>query len=189
MKDFIRNWGLYLLKRIGSLILALFAISLVTFILVRQAGTPVYLMVGDEFTEEMVASANARLGLDQPIYIQYARYINGIVHGDLGVSRFTFNPVTFDIAQRLPATIELATVALVMMILWGIPAGVIAALKEGKAIDKAILVVPRLGVSVTQFWLGLLLIFFLYYKLGLFPEPSGRLPFTANILPVSQACI
>lgn len=181
MINFIRNWGFYLIKRIGSLIIALFAISLVTFIIVRKAGTPVYLMVGDDFTSEMVESANARLGLDKPIYVQYARYVGGILRGDLGVSRFTFNPVTFDIGQRLPATIELATVALLMMILWGIPAGVIAALKEGKPIDKAILVVPKLGVSVTQFWLGLLLIFFLYYKFELFPEPSGRLPYSAVV--------
>ncbi len=183
MKEFIHDWGLYLLKRIGSLIIALISISLITFVIVRSAGTPVYLMIGDDFTSEMVESANSRLGLDQPIYIQYANYMNGILHGDLGVSRFTFNPVTFDIAQRLPATIELATTALLMMILWGVPAGVIAALKEGKPIDKAILVVPKFGVSVTQFWLGLLLIYFFYYKWGLFPEPSGRLPFTAVLPP------
>jgi len=183
MKSFIRNWGLFLIKRFGSLAIALFVISLVTFIIVRIAGTPVYLMVGDEFTTEMVDSANSRLGLDKPIYIQYALYLNGIIHGNLGVSRFTFNPVTVDIANRLPATIELATFAIIMMILWGVPAGVIAALREGKPIDKAILIVPKFGVSVTQFWLGLLLIYFFYYKWGLFPEPSGRLPFTAIIPP------
>lgn len=183
MKEFIRNWGIFLLKKLGSLLLALFVISLITFIIVRSAGTPVYLMVGDDFTSEMVESAKSRLGLDQPIYVQYARYLRGILRGDLGVSRFTFNPVTFDIAHRLPATIELATTALLMMILWGVPAGTIAALKEGKPIDKAILFVPRVGVSVTQFWLGLLLIYFFYYKWNLFPEPLGRLSFSAVIPP------
>ena len=180
MTEFIRNWGLFLVKRLGSLLIALFAISLITFIIVRSAGTPVYLMVGDDFTSEMVESANSRLGLDQPIYVQYGRYLWGILHGNLGISRFTFNPVTYDIAQRLPATIELALLALLMMIIWGVPAGIIAALKEGSITDKSILVVPKVGVSVTQFWLGLLLIFFLYYKLDWFPEPSGRLPFSTS---------
>ncbi len=172
----LRDWGMFLLKRLLSLIVALFAISLVTFVIVRMAGTPVYLMVGDDFTKEMVDSANTRLGLDQPMYIQYARYVGGILRGNLGVSRFTFNPVTVDIAQRLPATIELATATLVLMILWGVPAGVVAAVKERTIIDQLILYVPRFGVSATQFWLGLLLIYFLYYELNLFPEPSGRLP-------------
>lgn len=183
MKEFIRNWGIFLIKRLGSLILALFVISLITFIIVRSAGTPVYLMVGDDFTSEMVESAKSRLGLDQPIYVQYASYLRGILRGDLGVSRFTFNPVTFDIAHRLPATLELAITALLMMILWAVPAGIIAALNENKPIDKAILVVPKIGVSVTQFWLGLLLIYFFYYRWNLFPEPLGRLPFSAVIPP------
>ncbi|MBN1318745.1 MAG: ABC transporter permease [Anaerolineales bacterium] len=183
MKSFIRNWGIYLLKRVGSLLIALLVISFVTFVIVRQAGTPVYLMVGDDYTQEMIDSANARLGLDKPFHIQYLNYLNGIVHGNLGVSRFTFNPVTFDIAQRLPATVELATVALIMMILWGIPAGIVAALKEGTPIDKAILVVPKAGVSATQFWFGLLLIFVFYYLLDWFPEPSGRLPYSATLPP------
>lgn len=183
MKEFIRNWGIFLIRRLGTLILALFVISLITFIIVRSTGTPVYLMIGDDFTAEMVESAKSRLGLDQPIYMQYASYLRGILRGDLGVSRFTFNPVTFDIAHRLPATIELAITALLMMILWGVPAGIIAALKENKPIDKAILVVPKIGVSVTQFWLGLLLIYFFYYRWNLFPSPLGRLPFSAVIPP------
>ncbi|MBA7515938.1 Dipeptide transport system permease protein DppB [subsurface metagenome] len=182
-KKFICNWGIFLLKRLGSLILALLIISIITFIIVRVAGTPVYLMVGTKFTSEMVESANSRLGLDQPIYVQYAHYLRGILHGDLGVSRFTFNPVTFDIAHRLPATIELAVTALLMMILWSVPAGIIAAFKEGKPINKAILVVPKVGVSVTDFWFGLLLIYFFYYRWNLFPSPLGRLPFSAVIPP------
>lgn len=105
----------------------------------------------------------------------------GILHGDLGVSLFTNNSVVFDIAHRLPATIELAALALFMMIIWAIPAGLIAAINEDKPIDKAILVVTKFGVSVVQFWLGLLLIYFFYYKWNLFPEPMGRLPFSADI--------
>jgi ABC-type dipeptide/oligopeptide/nickel transport system permease component len=184
VKEFLREWGVFLLKRIGSLLVALLAISLVTFVIVRRAGTPVYLMVGDDFTKEMVESANRRLGLDKPIYIQYLHYLGGILRGDLGVSRFTFNPVTVDIANRLPATLELATAALLMMILWGVPAGVLSAVKEHTLIDRAILTVPKLGVSATQFWLGLLLIYFLYFRLGWFPEPSGRLPMSAVAPPV-----
>ena len=189
MQGFVRDWGLFLLKRLGSLTLALLMISLITFIMVRRAGTPVYLMVGDEFTKEMIDSANQRLGLDLPIHIQYLHYLNGILHGNLGVSRFTFNPVTVDIATRLPATLELATAALIMMIIWGVPAGVLAALRERTWVDRAILVVPKLGVSTTQFWLGLLLIYVLYYRLDLFPEPSGRLPMAMSPPPAVTGMI
>lgn len=183
MKEFINNWGRFLLRRFGYLAIALVGISLITFVITRMAGTPVYLMVGDEFTQEMIDSANRRLGLDQPLYIQYLRYLGGILQGDLGVSRFTFNPVTYDIAQRLPATLELATCALLMMIIWAVPAGAIAAVKRGSWLDRLILVIPKVGVAATQFWLGLLLIYFLYYQLDLFPEPSGRLPFNATLPP------
>ena len=173
--------GIFLLKKLGTLLLALFVISLISFAGVRIVGTPVYLMVGQQFTSEMVESINARLGLDQPIYVQYARYLRGILSGNLGVSRFTYNPVIFDIAQRLPATIELTTTALILIILWSLPAGVIAALKESKPIDKAILFESKVGVSVVEFWLGLVLIYFFCYRCHLFPNPVGRLPFLALI--------
>lgn len=177
MQRFIKNWGIYLLKRMGSLLVALLAISLVTFVITRLAGTPAYLMVGDDYTKEMLDSVNARLGLDKPLHIQYIQYLLGLLRGDLGVSRFTFNPVTVDIAQRLPATLELALLAILMMMIWGVPAGTLAAIKEGSKLDRAILVIPRIGVSAAQFWLGLLLIYVLYYQLDVFPAPSGRLPF------------
>lgn len=77
MKEFIRDWGAFLLKRFGSLLITLFAISLITFVIVRQAGTPVYLLLGQEFTSEMVESLNYQLGLDLPIYTQYANYLGG----------------------------------------------------------------------------------------------------------------
>lgn len=173
--------GIFLLKRLGTLLLALFVISLISFVAVRSVGTPVYLMVGQDFTSEMVKSINARLGLDQPIYVQYARYLRGILNGDLGVSRFTYNPVIFDIAQRLPATIELTTTALIFMIFSCLLAGVIAALKEDKPIDKAILFESKVGVSVVEFWLGLILIYFFCYRCHLFPSPMGRLSFLAPI--------
>lgn len=138
-------------------------------------------MVGEEFTSEMVESINARLGFDQPIYVQYVRYLRCILSGDLGVSRFTYNTVRFDIAQRLPATIELTITALILVILWSLPAGVIAALKEGKPIDKAILFESKVGVSVVNFWLGLVLIYFFCYRFHLFPNPWGRLPLMVPI--------
>lgn len=176
MRATLSIWAIFLAKRFAYLLVVLLGISLVTFVVTRFAGTPVYLMVGDEFTQEMVESANRRLGLDQPLPIQYLRYLSGLARGDLGVSRFTFNPVTRDIAARLPATLELASVALLMMALWAIPAGAVAALKAGSRWDRTILAISRIGVSTTQFWLGLLLIYLLYYRLGWFPQPSGRFP-------------
>jgi peptide/nickel transport system permease protein len=176
MRETLSIWTIFLAKRFAYLLVVLLGISIVTFVVTRFAGTPVYLMVGDEFTQEMVESANRRLGLDQPIPIQYLRYLSGLAQGDLGVSRFTFNPVTRDIADRLPATLELASVALIMMIFWAIPAGALAALRSGSWWDRAILTIPRIGVSTTQFWLGLLLIYLFYYRLDWFPQPSGRFP-------------
>src|SRR5437762_1898578 len=124
--DSVRGWGLFILRRIGYLIISLIGVSIITFSATRLLGNPVYLLVGTTYTKDMLENMTREMGLDRPIYEQYARYIAQLARGDLGQSRYTFNPVTVDIQRRLPATLELATYSLLIGALWAIPAGYLA---------------------------------------------------------------
>jgi len=176
MKSALKEWSIFLARRLGYMIVVLFGVSLVTFFVTRTIGSPVFLIVGLEATEEMIQRATERLGLDRPIWEQYFIYVSNILQGDLGVSRFTHNPVLLDIQARLPATIELTMLAVLFAIIWAVPAGLIAGAKRGGIFDKFAQWIAQIGVSVPNFWLGLLLVFILYYLAGLFPAPMGRLP-------------
>ncbi|MCP4691370.1 MAG: ABC transporter permease [Desulfobacterales bacterium] len=113
-------------------------------------------------------------GFDQPIHVQFGRYVWRLFHGDLGTSFQTGRPVLEDILKYFPATIELATLALIISILVGIPLGVLSAVYRNSIIDHFCRVLSLIGVSMPVFWLGLVLLLIFYFKLGWFPEP-GRL--------------
>jgi peptide/nickel transport system permease protein len=153
----------------------LFGISSITFLVTRVLGNPVYLLVGHQQSPEIVDNLIRRIGLDRPLHEQYSRYLWSVLHGDLGVSRYTFRPVLDDIALRLPATLELVLFAMVLIILLGIPLGILAAVRRGTWWDHAVQALSQLGASVPNFWLGLLLIYFLFFLVPAFPPPLGRL--------------
>ena len=165
----------YLLKRLGAVCLVLFGISSVTFLVTRVLGNPVYLLVGHQKSPEIISNMIHRMGLDRPLHEQYFRYLWSVAHGDLGVSRYTFRPVWDDIAFRLPATLELVLFAMTLIVLVGIPLGILAAWKRGTWLDHLVQAMSQLGASVPNFWLGLLLIYFLFYIVPVFPPPLGRL--------------
>ena len=171
----LKGWIIFIVRRMLFLTVALLGIAAFSFFATRKVGSPIYLMVGTEYTQEMLESAAQRIGLDQPLWIQFKNYIVNILHGNLGVSRFTYNPVTVDLASRLPATIELAFVAFLMVLLWSIPAGILSGEKRGTLIDKSILFTSRTGVAVADFWFGLILIYVFFFLLHWFPAPLGRL--------------
>jgi peptide/nickel transport system permease protein len=175
MRETLLRAAGYLLKRLGSVCLVLFGISSITFLVTRVLGNPVYLLVGHQQSPEIVNNLIQRMGLDRPLYQQYFRYMWSLLHGDLGISRYTFRPVLDDIALRLPATLELVLFAMVLVILLGIPLGILAAVRRGSWWDHAVQAVSQLGASVPNFWLGLLLIYFLFFLVPLFPPPLGRL--------------
>ncbi|MBI1880110.1 MAG: ABC transporter permease [Chloroflexi bacterium] len=170
-----QDWGLYLGRRLLQLIIVLLGLAAVTFVVTRFLGNPVYLLVGVQADEKTIETVTRRLGLDRPLWEQYLAYVGNLARGDLGVSRFTSNPVTFDIGQRLPATLELSTAALLLGIAWTVPLGLLAARHRRGWLDRLAQGLVEAGVAIPSFWLGLLLVYLLFYQLSLFPAPLGRL--------------
>lgn len=166
----------YLVRRILAAIPLLLVVSFLVFLLSRAGGRdPVDAILGEKGTPETRARVTRELGLDRPILVQYGKYLEGIVtRGDFGVSYIMQEqPVAEQIGRRFPPTIELATAAMILAILIGIPAGVISAIWRNTWIDYLVMGVSLLGVSIPVFWLGLLLIFAL----------GGVLPIGGNIDP------
>jgi peptide/nickel transport system permease protein len=163
------------LRFAGTVALTLFGLLLVTFLIGRVVPVdPVLAAVGDRAPAEVYQRVRSELGLDQPLYVQFYRYADAVLHGDLGRSVLTSNPVLTDIKRFFPATLELATLATLLGVLIGIPLGVAAAVKQGRWPDQIIRVLGLLGYSVPVFWLGLMGLMLFYAKLGWVAGP-GRL--------------
>jgi peptide/nickel transport system permease protein len=161
---------------LGFLIPQLFIVSAIVFFLVRLLpGDPSYLLAGPFATVERVEEVRRRLGLDQPLHVQYVQYLKSIVRGEFGTSWITSQPVLTDIAQRLPATVELIFLAVCFSVVIGIPLGVFTAVRQRGLIDKGVTVYGMLAGALPDFWFALLMIFLFFYKLGWFPGPTGRL--------------
>jgi peptide/nickel transport system permease protein len=151
-------------------VVVLILVSAITFLLVNLApGGPSSLMRMDATPEQRQALA-ARLGLDQPIPVRYVQWLGGALHGDLGTSLSTSEPVSFRIEQRLPNTLVLAITALAVSIVLGIPLGMIAALRRNSMPDFVVAVVSVVGLSVPAFWLGIVLILLLSVEFNLLPS-------------------
>jgi len=163
---------------------------LITFVIGRLVPVdPVLAVVGDQASPETYAAAHQEMGLDRPMAVQLMLYFKRICRGDLGVSTLTQRPVTEDIAVFFPATLELATLATILGVILGVPAGVIAAARRGRFLDHAIRVFSLLGYSVPTFWLGMIGLLVLYAKLGWIGGPGridiiyeGVIPSVTNLL-------
>ena len=149
------------------------AVTLVFFFLHMIPGDPVEVMLGETAQQADKEKLRAELGLNLPLHLQYGRFIKGVFHGDLGDSYFYRRPVTRVIAERVPATLELALAAFLVAGLIAIPLGIISALREGTALDNVSMIFSLLGVSIPNFWLGPLLIILFSIEIGWFPV-SGR---------------
>jgi peptide/nickel transport system permease protein len=173
----------FLARRLVLAIPVLLGVATIVFALVHLIpGDPVQAMLGDAASPESVAELRGRLGLDRPLPLQYAAFISGAAHGDLGVSLRTNERVTTAIAARLPATVELALAAILVAVAIAIPAGVVAAAKAGTGIDHAATTLALVGISMPNFWLGPLLAIVFSVELGWLPV-SGRGTLAHLILP------
>lgn len=169
------NLAAYIMRRLAYMLAALFGVSLVTFVVTRVLpGNPAYLLVGAMADESTVAAITERLGLDRPIYEQYIRYMQQLLTGDLGDSLRTSNSVAVDIGARWPATIELASSALVLALSWSIPFGIVSALRRRSISDRLANFFSGIGVSVPEFWLGYILLLVFFGILGWAPAAIGR---------------
>ena len=173
----------YVLKRLVMLIPVIFITSFVVFFIINMApGDAVAQLTGGDATPEEVAAVRAQLGLDQPIMIRYLKYLGGLLHGDLGTSFITGRSVYESYMEKLPATLRLALASIFVSIIISIPLGVSSAVHHGSIRDNIGMVAALLGLSMPNFWLGLLLIIVFSLKLGWFPS-GGSEGFTAIILP------
>lgn len=166
----------FILRRLGHTAIVLVGVMIVVFTLVHLVpGDPVRVALGTRYTPEAYAALREASGLDRPLPVQFFSYIGNALTGDLGVSFRSGNPVTLVLLERLPATISLAAAGIIIALLISFPLGLYAALHEGKAVDGAIRAVSQFGVSIPDFWMGLMLITFFAVTLGWLP-PSGYVP-------------
>ena len=174
----------FIFKRLGVLIPTFLGITLLTFSLIRLIpGDPVEVMTGERTLDPVAhAAALQRLGLDQPLPVQYLNYLDQLARGDLGASLKTQATVWSEFKVLFPATLELATVALVFALVVGVVAGVIAAVKRGTLADHGVMTIALTGYSMPIFWWGLLLILVFSVGLGWTPV-SGRLSLAFDVPP------
>lgn len=167
---------------LGTLAITLFGLLLVTFIIGRVVPIdPVLSVVGERATPEQYEAARQALGLDEPLWKQFAIYLGNALQGDLGTSVRTREPVLEEVARYFPATLELATLATLFGVLVGVPAGVLAATRPGSLADQIVRVVGLLGYSMPVFWLGLIGLLVFYGTLGWVGGP-GRLDPTYEMM-------
>ncbi len=166
----------FLLKRAFYLTLQLLGVVTITFFLVRLIpGNPAQALAGVGASPTSVAAIEKQLGLDQPLPVQYAVYLGNLARGEFGDSIFTGQPVRQDLAQRIPATLELVTVAMLIAVVVGIPLGVYVALKKTGILNRIMFVYGMLTGAVPDFWLGLIFVFVFFFLLRWAPPPMGRL--------------
>jgi peptide/nickel transport system permease protein len=173
----------FLIRRLLLTIPVLVGVATLVFSLIHLVpGDPVQAMLGESASPEDVAQLRTKLGLDRPLYQQYISFATGAVHGDLGTSLRTNQPVTSAILERMPATLELAVAAMAIAMAFAIPLGIVAAVRKGTRVDHVATTLALVGISMPTFWLGPLLAIIFSVWLGWLPV-SGRGSFANLALP------
>ena len=167
-----------ILLRVAQAVPVVIGVVVVSFLLTRALpGDPAAYFAGDAADAESIAQVRAELGLDQPLPVQFLYYVGDLARGDLGQSLTTGQPVLTDLANRLPASLELTLVALTLACLVAVPLGALAATRPNTWVDHLCRVLVTAGVSMPTFFTGVVLIYVFYYILGWAPSPLGRLDF------------
>ena len=171
----------YVLSRVLQASIVILAVTLITFLTLHMGGDPTYLYVSDRASEQEIALVRERLGFDRPLHVQYLSFLAGLVQGDTGRSLTYRTPAMNVVIERLPATIELTVMAMLIAITFAIPLGIIAALNRGTAVDGGIMALAMFGQSIPSFWLGIMLILFVGLGLSWLPI-SGHVPVIEPLL-------
>ena len=165
-----------ILKRLAMAIPSLIGVVIVTFLLTRALpGDPAAYFAGPAATPQAIQEVRVKLGLDKPLLVQFEHYVVDLVHGNLGTSLTTGQPVAAELRNRLPASAELTLLGLIVSIAIAVPLGILAATKPNSIVDHACRIVSTAGVSLPVFFTGLILVYVFYYLLGWAPAPLGRL--------------
>ncbi|MBK1780006.1 ABC transporter permease [Advenella sp. WQ 585] len=164
---------IWLIKRVLQALVIVLLMTVIVFLGLHAIGNPIDILIGPDADQRDRALVIAQLGLDQPLWMQYLKFLNGAIHGDLGKS-FIYNESAIKLVlQRLPATMELAFAALFIAIVVGVPLGLVAGLTPESTLSRTIMAGSIMGFSLPTFWVGLMLIMAFSVNLGLLPS-SGR---------------
>lgn len=178
----------YIFRRIILMIPLVFGVTTATFALIHLIpGDPVELMMSNarQLTTEEIDRIRDKLGLNDPLPVQYVRYLTNLLKGDMGDSVRSRSPVTYEIAQRLPDTIILTVTSILLVLVFALPLGIISALKRGTWIDTAAMTFALLGVSIPAFWFGIMLMLIFGLHLDWLPTVGqGKTPieFTRSLI-------
>ncbi len=172
----------YLLRRLWQSVLVLFGVSVVVFLILHLTGDPAALLLPPDATAEDVARFRKSMGFDDPVAVQYVRFLKGALRGDFGESLRHGEPAMGLVVERMPATFELAGAGLLLALCLAIPAGIISAVKRNTLVDYVSTVVALLGQAMPTFWLGIMLILVFSVRLNWLPS-SGRGDLQHLILP------
>jgi peptide/nickel transport system permease protein len=178
----------FALRRLSSAIPTLFLVSILVFALLKLLpGDPVIALAGEERDPAVIAYLNVKYGFDQPLYVQYAKWLGGVMQGDFGLSIRTRLPIGEMLLQKLPVTLQLSVMAMTIAIIVGVPLGVLAATSRGRVTDYLVSTIGLAGLSAPNFWLGIMLILLFSVQLGwlpsggyvgLFEDPVANLRYT-----------
>ena len=163
----------YILRRVGYSLLSLFLLSLIIFLFVRVTGDPMSLLTEPGASPEDIEAMRHQFGLDQPLWVQYWHFVAAFITGDFGQSFYYRTPVLDLYFQRLPNSLMLAAVAMTLSLLIGIPSGILAAVRVDRFWDSAGKIFALLGLSLPQFWVGLVLILVFSVSLGWLPSSGS----------------
>lgn len=173
----------YILKRLLQMIPTLIGVSIIVFILIHSVpGDPARMVAGPEANEQDLERVRDRLGLNDPLHVQYGNYVVNLLKGDLGTSMRSDRPVLEEILTRFPTTILLTTMAIVIMVIIGLLAGIFSATKPNSLLDNTTMMFSLFGISMPVFWLGLMLILAFSYYIPILPS-GGNSEFKHFILP------
>jgi ABC-type dipeptide/oligopeptide/nickel transport system permease component len=164
---------LYLLKRLWHTVYVIIGISAISFFFIHLSGDPVMLMLPADASMKEVEQLRQKLGFNDPLYVQYGRFISKAVQGDFGESLYYHVPAMELIVERLPASLELSFAAMFLALLVAVPIGIISAVYRGSALDMGSMLAALFGLSMPHFWLGIMFIMIFSVKLGWLPT-SGR---------------
>lgn len=172
----------YILKRILALIPIMFIVGIFVFFIIHLIpGNPAAMMLGPEATQEEIDTFSRSMGLDRPIPIQFVEWISNVVRGDFGTSLFfQGQQVTKVVFEHFKVTLTLTVLGVILAIILGIITGVIAAINHNNLLDRIIMVITSAGVSIPNFWLGLMLVLFFSIRLSVLP-PAGFKPLSAGL--------
>ena len=172
----------YLLRRLWQSLLVLFGVSVVVFLILHLTGDPAALLLPPDATADDIAKFRTAMGFDDPVAVQYLRFLKGAVRGDFGESLRHGEPAMALVIERLPATFQLAGAGLLIALCLAIPAGIVSAVRRNTAVDYVSTVVALLGQAMPTFWLGIMLILVFSVRLNWLPS-SGRGGIEHLILP------